>query len=109
MFTLMAQDNTAEKNKNIQVTLTVTNKVITGLCLLCCGFVSLIAIAALIWEKWDLESVLKNVCILGLMIFICHASFVLYIVTDFFTIIWSILTTPYGTVALEAMGVQLSL
>ena len=107
MFTLMAQDNTAEKNKNIQVTLTVTNKVITGLCLLCCGFVSLIAIAALIWEKWDLESVLKNVCILGLMIFLCHASFVLYIVTDFFTIIWSILTTPYGTAALDAMGVQL--
>ena len=49
----MAQDNTVDKNKKIQVTLTITNKVITGLCLLCCGFVSLIAIAALIWEKWD--------------------------------------------------------
>ena len=104
----MAQ-NPTDKTKKLQVTLNVGNKVITSLCCVCCSIVALIAIAALIWEKWEFDSVLKNFLVLGVMCFICHASVVLYVVTDMFTIVWSILTTPYGQSVLDFMGVNLSM
>ena len=81
----MAQDP-EDKNKKIQVTLNVGNKIITVLCCVCCGIVALIAIIALIFENWSLENFMKNFLVLGLMCFICHASIIMYFFTDLFAI-----------------------
>ena len=102
----MAQDP-EDKNKKIQVTLNVGNKIITVLCCVCCGIVALIAIIALIFENWSLENFLKNFLVLGLMCFICHASIVLYAATDLFLILYGVLTTPYAKDVMEFLKIKL--
>ena len=96
-----------DKNKKIQVTLNAGNKIITVLCCVCCGIVALIAIIALIWEEWKLENFMKNFLVLGLMCFICHASIIMYFFTDFFTMLWSILTSPDTKKYIESLGYNL--
>ena len=102
----MAQ-STEDKNKKIQVTLNAGNKIITVLCCVCCGIVALIAIIALIFENWSLENFLKNFLVLGLMCFICHASIVLYALTDLITILWTAFTTPFGKSIIDLWGIDL--
>ena len=102
----MAQ-STEDKNKKIQLTVTVGNKIITCLCCVCCGIVALIAIIALIFENWSLENFLKNFLVLGLMCFICHASIVLYALTDVFTILYGALETPNAKSIMNTLGIKL--
>ena len=102
----MAQ-STEDKNKKIQVTLNAGNKIITVLCCVCCGIVALIAIIALIFENWSLENFLKNFLVLGLMCFICHASIVLYALTDLITILWTAFSTPFGKSIMDLWGIYL--
>ena len=96
-----------DKNKKIQVTLNAGNKIITVLCCVCCGIVALIAIIALIFENWSLENFLKNFLVLGLMCFICHASIVLYALTDLITILWAAFSTPFGKSIIDLWGIDL--
>ena len=102
----MAQ-STEDKNKKIQVTLNAGNKIITVLCCVCCGIVALIAIIALILEEWKLENFMKNFLVLGLMCFICHASIVLYALTDLITILWTAFSTPFGKSIMDLWGINL--
>ena len=102
----MAQ-STEDKNKKIQLTVNVGNKIITVVCCVCCGIVALIAIIALIWEEWKLENFLKNFLVLGLMCFICHASIIMYFFTDSFTMLWSYLTSPEIKEYIDKLNIKL--